>query len=268
MYGNLHLRGNRIHINSTITANRLWAPILIAVYGATLEEIPTYDSVTITVPGLTIGSHWDVYSKRVGFIAFVCGNYEPSETVDIGQPNNTSTTSSITVSKGARLAEIHKKKVYHSFLFHIQKTYCGWPGNVNDIPKHLQAASLMGVTCGQLSNIASEENMILEELLRITCMKYSRAWTGVEQAINCGPIFKQLKSQLKSTDAPNHTNSPIYSYLDKQFSLHLSVCSSDSICILNLAIHKRKAALVTTSKLPMVTAKTYSIENNKKRIYP
>ena len=72
--GNAHCRGVRIVVNSTFTAGGLSAPIFIAVYGLTAEEMPRDDIITIDVPGLVSGSHQNIYSCGTGYITCVRGS--------------------------------------------------------------------------------------------------------------------------------------------------------------------------------------------------
>ena len=80
MSGDAHGRGVRIVVNTTFTAGGLAAPIFVIVYGLTPKEMPGNNIVTVPVPGLTVGSDTQIYSKREGFITFVRGKYEVKDT--------------------------------------------------------------------------------------------------------------------------------------------------------------------------------------------
>ena len=71
--GDAHCRGVRIVINSSFTAGGLSAPIFVSVFGLTVDEMKGADIITVEVPGLTVGSHQDVYSSGIGFLTFVQG---------------------------------------------------------------------------------------------------------------------------------------------------------------------------------------------------
>lgn len=68
-----HCRGVRIVVNSTFTAGGIAAPIFFSVFGLTKEEMPGDKMITIKIPGLTCGSHQDLYSNGEEFINFVRG---------------------------------------------------------------------------------------------------------------------------------------------------------------------------------------------------
>ena len=75
----------RIVINSTFTAGGLSAPIFVAIYGLTREEMPNEDIITIAVPGLVAGSSQNLYSTGDGYITFVCGIDSTKESTAVNE---------------------------------------------------------------------------------------------------------------------------------------------------------------------------------------
>ena len=74
--GDAHYWGAWIVINSTFTAGGLPAPIFATVFGLRREEMPNREIITVPVPGLTAGSHQNIYSGGTGYVNFVRGGYE------------------------------------------------------------------------------------------------------------------------------------------------------------------------------------------------
>ena len=266
--GDAHLRGVRIVINSTFTAGGLSAPIFITCFGLSQEEIPGDDIITITVPGLSIGSQQDVYSQGKGFITFVRGgssneasNGRTSE-LDEARDNNEY------LSKESRVAEIYRKRVYHPFIHQVRKTRYGFDGDDSNIPDHLHAVSWMDGCNSQLRLITSDENMEIEKKLKITCCKHSAARTAIEQAADCGPMFKILKKKVNTTHCPTAGNSCVYHYINQALKAMepktVAANNPESTKILNLLTHKRKAILATASKMPIAASRAYRDDNIKK----
>ena len=213
--GDSHCRRVRIVINSTFTAGGLSALLFVAVYGLTMEEMPYDDIVTISVPVLTVGSELDLYSNGCGFVTFVRGNVEETENEN---DDETCTTPVISESKEATVVKQYRTKIYHPFVKQIRTKLYGMSTLCNEIPEHLQAVSWMDGTAGQLKLITREEHLILESHLKITCNKHSAARTAVEQAADCGPMFKILKKLVQEMDVPHPALSSIYHYLQQTFS--------------------------------------------------
>ena len=159
--GNAHCRGVRIVINSTFTAGGLAAPIFIAVYGLTLEEMPRDDIITISVPGLISGSHQNIYSVGNGYITFVRGNdvtinqAENQTDLNINDNSNSSTQIHAGYSKESRVASIYRKSVYYPFIAKIRKDKYLFSGAIDEIPEHLRAVSWMDGCNSQLKVITS-----------------------------------------------------------------------------------------------------------------
>ena len=126
--GNAHCHGVRIVVNSTFTAGGLSAPIFIAVYGMTHEEIPCDDIITIEVPGLISGSHQNIYSCGSGYITFVRGSDGPVDSTTTinthltpdGNHQHSTTNDDVdghesnvpVYSKESRVASLYRKTVY------------------------------------------------------------------------------------------------------------------------------------------------------------
>lgn len=160
------------------------APIFIAVFGLSADEMPADDIITIEVLSLTAGSHQNVYCSGSGFITFVRGNY----TIDNGtQSDNHEIDESLDdttekLSKESQIAEIYHRIVYYPFIRNIRISKYGHSGNDEDISDHLQAVSWMDGCNAQLKLITSEANHEKERSLKITCCKHSASRTAMEQA--------------------------------------------------------------------------------------
>ena len=263
--GDSHCRGVRIVINSTFTAGGLSAPIFVTVYGLSQEEMPGTEIMTIEIPGLTVGSHQDIYSNGVGYLTFVKGSGEYNSTSEVEVSNSSQNEMNVNVtgaddsrrtfSKESRIAQLYREKVFYPFITHIRKTKYGYDGDIQSTPDYLQCVSWMDGCNSQLKLITSEENMKNEKMRKIVCCKHSAARTAVEQAADTGAMFKHLKRIVRSTENPTSANNSIYHHLQQQFSNLSKDPKADDH--LQLPSHKKKAIMLTLAKLPIATARAY-----------
>ena len=259
--GDAHCRGLRIVINSSFTAAGLSAPIFVAVYGMTPEEMPLDEVILVQVPGLTVAGEQDLYSCGEGYVCFVRGNFDFDNPESSNADTNTSPL--VTQSKESRVAHLYRTKVYHPFINQLRIRKYGMSESLTE-PPHLRAVSWMDGASGQLKLITNEENLKTEAALKITCCKHSAARTGVEQAADCGPMFKFLKSQMKQMDNPHSASNSIMHFLETEFTSLRATSTSNPTRLLNISPHKKKALLATIPNLPEATAKAYSVSNVKK----
>ena len=261
IFGDSHCRGVRIVINNTFTAGGLSSPIFVTVYGLTQEEMPVEEIVTIEVPGLTVGSDQDLYSKGKGFLTFVRGNYDADDEVSDSNESNVDDNTHLP-SKEARVAKIYQDKVFYPFIQYICKLKYGLQDDMEDeIPDNLTAVAWMDGANAQIKLITDEESLRHKEKLKTRRNKNSAARTSVEQAANTGPMFKMLKKILLETDSPNASNNSIFFYLqDTLKSLHNGTPTNPRHQV-RLQTHKYKAILTTLSKLPSATGRAYTLAN-------
>ena len=265
--GDAHCRGVRIVINSTFTAGGLSAPIFVTLFGLTEDEMPTDEIICLEVPGLVAGSHQNLYSGGAGFITFVRGgdkktNCEDSSNVMNNENDDNTPITSINVgetfSKESRVAQMYREKVYYPFIAKIRQDKYQWNGDIDNIPNHLRAVSWMDGCASQIKLITSEENMLMEKKLKITCNKHSASRTAVEQAADCGAMFKELKRLAKNTDNQHTCNNSVYDFIANAL-VNMESCRDDQVSkVLKLQAHKKKALLSTVSKLPIITSRAYS----------
>ena len=154
------------------------------------------------------------------------------------------------------MAQIYREKVYYPFISHIRKTKYGYDGELEDLPGYLKCVSWMDGCNSQLRLITSETNMEKEKVRNIVCCKHSSARTAVEQAADTGAMFKQLKIIVRTTENLSPSNSSIYHHLQQSF-IKLSNNPPDGDAVL-LPSHKKKAIILTLSKLPIATSRAYS----------
>ena len=264
--GDSHFRGVRIVINSTFTAGGLAAPIFVAVYGLTLEEMPTDEMITIEVPGLVSGAHQNLYGGGAGFITFVRGALNipvDSNSETANTTNDESSNSPLYLSKESRVAHIYREKVYHPFIKKIRKDKYGFDGNDDEIPESLRAVSWMDGCASQLRLITSENNMKVEHGLKITCNKHSASRTAVEQAADCGAMFKVVKRVNNDTELPHASNNSLYHQL-QQTLLSMESQTELNTKVLRLLSHKKKEISITVAKLPIAAASAYTDKIIKK----
>ena len=281
--GNAHCRGVRIVTNSTFTAGGLSAPIFVAIYGLTREEMPNEDIITIAVPGLVAGSSQNLYSTGNDYITFVCGIDSTKESTAVNEINisadndndevmvdndpNLQQPIATKLSKESQVASLYHKKVYYPFIRKICKDKYLYNGDDDMVPTYLTAISWMDGCASQLNLITSPENMQFEKDMSIRCCKHSAARTAVEQAADTGCMFKLMKKVISDTKNPHSSNSSVYRFLDQTLtsmeSRHHSI-QHPSPHVLNLSLHKKKAVLATVAKLPIATARAYTDENIKK----
>ena len=177
--GDAHCRGVRIVINSTFTAGGLSAPIFVSVFGLSQEEMPSSDIVTIPVPGLTVGSHQDIYSSGVGYLTFVKGSgaYKGHDSEESnGNDSRVNDNDDVeririqpTISKESKIAQLYREMVFYPFIDHIRKTKYDFNGDEDCIPDHLQCVSWMDGCNSQLKLITSDENMRKEKDKKMAC---------------------------------------------------------------------------------------------------
>ena len=255
MSGDSHCRGVRIVINNTFTAGGITAPIFVTVYGLTLEEMPGDPIVTIKVPGLIVGSFNNVDSTGEGYINFVRGSN------NITDESETQLTSIRTNSVESQIADLYRKTVYYNLIRKIREREYGWSGDEENIPDHLQAISWMDGANAQLKLITSHDNLMREKKMKITTNKHSASRTGVEQAADAGCMFKCTKQQIPKTNTPHVSNNGVYFALEKEINALINNSRDATGRVLNLLKHKKKAILMTVSKLPIAAARAYSSEN-------
>ena len=253
--GDAHCRGVRIVINCTFTAGGLSSPLFVVVYGLTNEELPNEEMITLEIPGLTVGANQDVYSSGKGYLTFVKGKH-PQDLPHSNQGEDDTNEETETESKEARIAALYRKLVYHPFVHHIRTTQYGWdPIKDPVVPDSLRAVSWMDGANGQIKEITKEERLKEEEDLKISVMKHSAARTVVEQAADAGPMFKGMKVEVKQMETPNVAVSRIYRFIEAELE---KLQNGAKGRILQLASHKKSAILVTLSKLPGATAKSFT----------
>ena len=275
--GDAHCRGVRIVINCTFTAGGVSAPIFITVFGCTRDEMPKDGIITVAVPGLVAGSHENLYCEGAGFITFVRGRDNQDSSVENGAENadNIDDLSNAlpnveaqTFSKESQVASLYRRLVYYPFIKKIRKDKYNYQHKEDEeVPDYLRAISWMDGCASQIKLITSEENMIFEKKLNITCCKHSASRTAVEQAADTGCMFKRMKQILSDTTNPHSSNSSVYSIIEKALaSMEPANIATDSSCtkVLMLPLHKKKAILATSSKLPIATARAYTDANIKK----
>ena len=272
LIGNAHCRGVRIVINSTFTAGGLSAPVFITIFGLTGDEMPANDTITIEIPGLTAGSHQNIYATGSGFITFVRGNYtgkdngeEDDDSNANNEDNNNDDTNPTTdlhdvpnLSKESKIAQLYRKLVYYPFIKNIRISKYGHSGG-DDIPDYLRAVSWMDGCNAQLKLITTAENLEVENKYKITCCKHSAARTALEQAADTSACFKQLKKAVSEAANPNASNSSVYLHINQcLLSLEHNLTSNSSTGRkLKLALHKKKAILFTASKIPIAIHRAY-----------
>ena len=126
------------------------------------------------------------------------------------------------------------------------------------IPDNLRAISWMDGCHGQLKLITQEDVLKDKIKLNINSNKHSPARTGVEQAADCGPMFKKLRKNVKSMPAKRNALSPITSRLTKLLDEVSSGSSTTRTDIVIIKGAKRKAIIEGLSKLPNATGDAYN----------
>ena len=221
--------------------------------------MPKDDLVTIEVPGLTVSSDQDAYSSGVGFITFVGGKFDPND-IDDGHVEENADDTGRSSSKEARVSALYREKVYYPFIKHIRMNFYGWDG-VLPVPGHLKATSWMDGANSQMKDLTEEDRLRLEKELKIDSCKHSAARTAVEQAADTSPVFKTMKKFVQEMNSPNSASNRVYHFIDNALTLlELSFGSQ----VVKLPSHKRKAILITTSKLPSATGRSHTTSNVRK----
>ena len=218
--GNQHCRNVCIIINSAFTAGGLSSPMFVIIYSLTLEEMPEDKIITIPVPGLTVGGHQDIYSMGIGYVTYVRGDIDTDKGTT--EDNVEATVPVDSTSKESRIAQIYCEQVYHPFIKHIRKLKYGWEGDNSNIPEHLCAISWMDGANSQIKRITTSESLNNEERMKITICKYSASRTAVEQAADCGPMFKLMKKLVREMDISHAGFDNICLFLEQEL-IHYQV---------------------------------------------
>ena len=100
--------------------------------------------------------------------------------------------------------------------------------------------------------MTTQESVLEYEIkIKITTCKHSAARTAVEQAADVGPMFKVMKSVIKSMPTESITISPIFYRITKALDVLENPTSMDTTQVVKLASHKKKAIIAGISKLPI-----------------
>ena len=82
--------------------------------------------------------------------------------------------------------------------------------NCTEIPDFLTAVSWMDGANGQIKKITSVESLREDEKQKIKTCKHSASRTAVEQAADCGPMFKLMKRLVREMEIPQAGYDSIY----------------------------------------------------------
>ena len=250
--GDAHMRGLRISLNNTFTAGGRSAPVFACVYGLTMTEMPKDEIVIIEIEGLVAASNQNG-SQEKGFIVFVRGATQTVDSIDNSNNQDDDFNDLQQFSKDAKIAKLYREKVFYPFVEDIRKNYYLMPDPVGEeeIPSSYTAISWMDGCHGQLNMTTQESVLDTEKKLKITSCKHSAARTAVEQAADVGPMFKVMKSVIKSMPTESVTISPIFYRVTKALEKLENPTSMDTTKIVKLSAHKRKAIIAGISKLPI-----------------
>ena len=177
MSGDQHCCGIRIVINSTFTAGGLSSPTFVTIYGIASEEISNNEIISIPVPGLTVGSHQDIFSRGIGYVTFVRGSDEHDKNSSDGERCDEELSSFSTVpiqteSKESCIAQLYREQEYYPFIKHIRVSKYGIDENCTDIPDFMTVVSLMDGANGQIKKITSLESLRKDKKLKIKTCKH------------------------------------------------------------------------------------------------
>ena len=254
--GDLHLRGIRVVLNNTFTAGGRSAPIFACIYGLSNIEMPGNEIVITKVKGLVPASDING-SVEEGFILFIRGKYSPEDSNDKDTSTTTMSQESIPC-KEARVAKIYREMVYYPLIHDIRVNHYDMDPNAKEIPTNLTAISWMDGCNGQLKLITQEEVLKDEETKKIISNKHSPARTAVEQAADVGPMFKNVRGNVKTMPAEKESHSPIAVRIHRQLNVLETNTLADNPNIVILQPAKRKAIIQGISKLPIAMGEAYS----------
>ena len=264
--GDAHCRGVRIVLNSTITAGGMSAPLFIVVYGLGSDEMPHDDIITCRVKGLVPAANRNVLSQGHGFITFVRGKYDKGDESQNSAQNNDDEENENTQippltphSKEYRVASIYRKEVYRPFI-HQVRVECYEMDPDGPIPDNLRAVGWMDGATSPLKFLTEEENIQIENDLKITLCKQSAARTAVEQAADVAPIFKGTKGSLQVLEDPNK-DSNVVVYRVEKILKQLEDGDLSPTKIVRLRSPKKKALLSTIPNLTEATAVAFTVKN-------
>ena len=225
--GDTHCCGVRIVMNTTITAGGLSPPLFIVIYGLGSDEMPNDDIVSCRVKGLVPSANRNVLTQGHGYITFVRGKYDTGgndgipnsrDDLDANDNNNTAddnhTELSECKSKEYCVASIYQSQVYRPFIYQI-RTDCYEMDPEGPIPDNLQAVGWMDGATSPLKHLREEENIQIEEDLKITLCKQSAARTAVEQAADIAPTFKLTKGSVKVIDDTHKDSCVLVHHIEK-----------------------------------------------------
>ena len=223
----------------------------------TSDEMPHDEIVTVPVKGLFVGGDRNVFCEEEGFITFVRGNHEEDD-VEVNDDSTEEENDKTYRSKESRVARLHRELVYYPFIEKIRKSRYDMQGD--DVPDDLRVVSWSDGANAQIKHITNEETLKKDEDLKITNCKHSAARTAVEQAADATPVFKMVKSIVKSMNASHHNTNHVLHNID------IVLCKLENgemgpEKIVRLKNHKKKAIRSTVSNLPEATGNAYTTRN-------
>ena len=256
--GDLHMRDIRVVLNNTFTAGGRSAPIFACIYGLSNIEMPGDEIVIRSIKGFVPASDING-SMEEGLVLFIRGKY--NNPMDEDDTNNIDPNESNLnlPCKEARVAKIYREKIYYPLIKDIRVNHYNMDPNTEVIPDNLRAISWMDGCHGQLKLITIEGVLDKEKNLNIVSDKHSPARTGVEQAADLGPMFRNLRKNVKSMPAEQNVLSPITSRLTTMLDDLLPgkySCTHTDIVIIKGT--KRKAIVEGLSKLPNAMGDAYN----------
>lgn len=229
----VNLNGLRIRLTFTMSARGYTAPVFLTVYGLSERDLPVETCpegrLYVKIPGLNQSSAHNTYDETYGFICFMRQSC-PSSEESYDKLNFT-------------WYRIH---VLHPWIIHLRKKF--FKQNDSSKPDLEYICVAWSDGCGtQLASIVDEKNLDLEEELRITTNKHSRARTTVEQSCDGGTSFRDMKSLNKRTTTDK--NDPNVQQLEEFFK------DLENKKILTLKANKKESIIDFICSLPDMLSK-------------
>ena len=228
--------GLRVRLTFTINGVGMMAAPFVTVTGITEKELPRATCPSgvyiLSIPGLCAGGNTDPRNAAMGYVAFI--------RTEKGEVSGKTSEQ--------RNFEWYRENVLLPFIKNVRSRLYQHDDNTF-IPDELSAVCWCDGANTQLLAITNEKQQIEDALNKIITCKHSAARTSVEQACDCCPIFRTIKSISKNI---TREDSP---HLGLQRIVSLEFRRLENEGILKLASKKLSSLVDFLSCYPTILSK-------------
>ena len=130
-----------------------------------------------------------IYQDTKGYVVFMKGN-------EMRVDDENEETEEEQLPREAEIAKLYRELVFRPWIQRIRTLDYGWDG-IGAVPDYLKCVSWQDGAGGQLTYLKRDDVMEYErDVLKIEVCKHSAARSGMEQACDIAPIFRELKRMI------------------------------------------------------------------------